>query len=303
MRGRIASITILAFIMFSQGVQGQGTLSRSWLLYEQGNTSFALKEYGEALKQYKDAIGIAGIFPEAEMAIGDVYKAEGEFDLAQTQYEKAYNLSNAFYIAGSRYDVLYKLARLFEERELYKLMEDRLTTIVNDDKHFQETPNSQMRAQVERNYLDKGLDHVLLLYSFNDSFAIDAHSKLGWFYYRTGRYSQAISHLLYSIINRVSQINGYLRDSDVDYRFSTLQDLLMAVKKSPDLASFVSSGGLYKDLYYLAGSTYANGYPEHAIALWRLVADFPEAGAYQALSRKQIKVPWLEPLIGVSTKP
>ena len=303
MRGKIAAIAALVLIVLSQGIQGQGTLSRSWLLYEQGNASFARNEYGEALQQYKDAIGVAGIFPEAEMAIGDVYKAEGEFGLAQIQYEKAYNLNKAFYVASSRYDVLYKLARLFEDQELYKLMEDRLVTIVEDDKHFQETPNLQMRTQVERNYLEKGLDHVLLLYNFSDPFATDAHSKLGWFYYRTGRYSQAVSHLLYSTVNRVSQINGYLREADVDYQFSTLQDMLTAVQKSPDLKSFVSGGDLYKDLYYLAGSTYANGYPEHAVTLWRLIASFPEAGTYQGLSRKQIRTPSVEPLIGASTKP
>ena len=41
------------------------------------------EEYGEALQQYKNAIASAGIFPEAEMAIGDVYREEGELDLAQ----------------------------------------------------------------------------------------------------------------------------------------------------------------------------------------------------------------------------
>jgi tetratricopeptide (TPR) repeat protein len=303
MRTSVAAAVIVAFFVFVQAVDGQGTLSRSWLLYEQGNASFARKEFGEALKLYKDAISVAGIFPEAEMALGDVYKAEGEFDLAQLQYEKAYKVNKAFYIPASRYDVLYKLAYLFEERDLYKLMEDKLLVIVDDDKHFLETPTSQMRAQVERNYLEKGLDHVLLLYGFSDPFAVDAHSKLGWFYYRSGRYAQAVSHLLYSTINRISRLNGYLKDGDPDYQFSSLQDTLSAVQKVPEMKSFVANSDLYKDLYYLAGSTFANGYPEHALTLWRLIAGFPEAGIYQGLSRKQLKKPSIEPLLGATVRP
>lgn len=303
MRIRVAAAIVVVSLVSMQAVEGQGTLSRSWLLYEQGNASFARKEFGEALKLYKDAIAAAGIFPEAEMALGDVYKAEGEFDLAQSQYEKAYKINKAFYIPAARYDLLYKLAYLFEEQDLYKLMEDKLLVIIDDDKHFLETPTSQMRAQVERNYLEKGLDHVLLLYGFSDPFAVDAHSKLGWFYYRSGRYAQAISHLLYSTINRVSQLNGYLKEGDADYQFSSLQDTLSAVQKVPEMKSFAIKSDLYKDLYYLAGSTFANGYPEHAIALWKLISGFPEAGIYQGLSRKQSKKPTIEPLLGAATKP
>jgi hypothetical protein len=169
---------------------------------------------------------------------------------------------------------------------------------VADDRHFAETPNSQMRTQVEKNYLQKGLDHVLLLYGFNDAFAMNAHSKLGWFYYRTGRYSQSISHLLYSTVSRVSQINAYLREGDIEYQFTTLQDMLAAVAGSPDLAGYVAASDLFKDLYYLAGSTFANGYPAHAMAAWKLIAGQAGAGVYQEMSRKQLRKPSIEPLIG-----
>jgi tetratricopeptide (TPR) repeat protein len=298
MRGKVALLTILAIMAISPALMAADTISRSWSIYEQGNAALARKEYGQALKFYKDAIDVAGIFPEAEMGLGDVYMAEGEFSIARSQYEKAYSNRNAFYIADAKYDVLYKLAHLFEEQELYKLMEDRLASIVSDDRHYSETPNSQMRTQVEKNYLSRGLDRTLTLYGFNDAFAMTAHSKLGWFYYRTGRFSQAISHLLYSTISRVSQINGYLREGDIDYQFSALNDALNSVELNPELKGYVVRSDLYKDLYYLAGATFANGYPGHALTLWRLIADQPGAGAYQEMSKKQLKKPSIEPLLG-----
>jgi len=276
--------------------------SKSWLLYEQGNAAISRKEFGEALRLYKDAVATAGIFPEAELAIGDVYLEEGEFDLARNQYEKAYNQRKAFSIDDSKYDALYRLAHLYEGQELYKLMEDRLLTIVADDKHFAETPNSRLRTQVEKNYFDRGIDHVLLLYSFSDAFASNAHSKLGWFYYRTGRFSQSISHLLYSVVNCVGQITSFLQERDVDFQFSTLQGLLSAVQKSKELSDYAHGVELYRDLYYLAGATFAAGYPQHSIDIWKLLSGFESAGPWQGLSLKQVKSPWIEPLLGTALK-
>jgi hypothetical protein len=300
---RTVILTIVVLVVVAPAVIGQDSaVSRAWYAYEQGNAAFARKEYGLALKSYKDAISIVGSFPEAEVGIGDIYRAEGEFGIAQAQYEKAYKNRRGFDVADAKYDVLYKLAYLFETQELYKQMEDRLGIIVSDDRHFAETTNSQLRTQVEKNYLRKGLDHALLLYSFSDAFALEAHAKLGWFYYRTGRYSPAVSHLLYATIGRVSQINAYLRDDDVDYQFTTLNDMLAKVNNHPELAEYVASGGLFKDLYYLAGATFATGYPAHAMTLWKLISGQAGAGAYQEMSRKQLRKPTLEPLLHAAIK-
>jgi predicted negative regulator of RcsB-dependent stress response len=62
---------------------------------------------------YKDAIASSGIFPEAEIGIGDIFLEEGEFSLARDQYEKAYNSRNEFRIADTQCEVLYKLASLY----------------------------------------------------------------------------------------------------------------------------------------------------------------------------------------------
>ena len=285
--------SLLTFSMFSQDKQSQ-----NWLLFEQGNASMAMKEFGKALQYYKDAIAVGGIFPEAEMAVGDVYFEEGEFDLAASQYQKAYNERKGFYISDSQYDVLYKFARLHESQEMYKLMEDDLSAIIADDKHFTETTTSHLRTQIDKNYLDKGLDHVLLLYRFEPSFSVRAHSKLGWFYYRTGRFAQSTSHLLYSVIYDVSEINASLRERDINYEFISLKDVLNAVEKSSELQRFANEVDFYKDLYYLAGSTFAAGYPQHALDLWSLISRSPGSGIYQDLSRRQAKSPRIEPLLG-----
>ena len=123
----------------------------------------AQHEYGQALQLYKEAISSAGIFPEAEIGIGDVFFEEGEFSLAKDEYEKAYNLRNAFKVAETQYEVLYKLASLYEAREMYKQMEDSLLKIVADDKRSSGESGERLRKQIDINYRDKGFDRTLSL--------------------------------------------------------------------------------------------------------------------------------------------
>jgi tetratricopeptide (TPR) repeat protein len=273
----------------------------SWLLYEQANAAMDQREFGRALQLYKEALAAAGVFPEAEIGLGDVYLEEGEVELARAQYEKAYSMRKSFYIPDMQYDISYKLAHMYEGQGLYKLMEDWLNKIVVDDRHFAESDTYRLRSQVEKLYKEKGIDRTLVLYSLDDSFAAAAHSKLGWFYYRTGRFTQAVSQLLFSVINRVSALNSVLHERDVDYGFSSLKDLLETTEKTTDLREYAVHYDLYKDLYYLAGATFADGYPQHSRQLWQLIASSQAAGTYAELSRKQLKTPWIEPLISATS--
>lgn len=298
MRPGVGLLVVAAVAFFAPLLPADNT-NKLWLLYEQGNTAASQKEYGRALQLYKAAIEGAGVFPEAEAAIGDLYLEEGEAELAQRQYEKAYDLRKSFYIPDDQYAILYKLANLFELKQLYKQMEDTLNTIIADDRRFQETPNQRLRAQVEKNYLEKGLDRVLVLYTFDDSFAALAHSKLGWFYYRTGRFGPGIAQLLYSVIYRASEVERYARERDVDQEFPNLATLLDVVDRSPELRVYAASSGLFKDLYYLAGSTFAAGYPSHATVIWKLLAAKRVAGQFSEMSARQLRKPFVEPLLGV----
>ena len=270
----------------------------NWILYERANAMAAQREFGQALQLYKEAISQGGRFPEAEVGIGDVYFEEGELDLARQQYEKAYNLRSAFNIADSKYDVLYKLGGLYESQEMFRLMEDSLAKIVTDDKKYGDPASAYLKAQVERNYLERGIDHTLLLYQISVPFAQQAHSKLGWFYYRTGRFTQAISHLLYSVVYVTKDIEDYLHDQDVEFGFSSLSDLMTMVDRDKRAASYVSGSSYFKDIYYLAGSSFAAGYPTHATLLWKLLAASRSSGQYAQLAARQLKAPWTERLLG-----
>jgi tetratricopeptide (TPR) repeat protein len=269
----------------------------AWLMLEEGKALFEQREFGRALQRFQEAVAAAGTMPEAEMAIGDVYREEGELGLAQAQYEKAYNNRNSLAVPAARFDILYRLAEIYEDQEFYKLMEDTLLSIVAEDANWGGVKGSRLRTQLETNYYAKGMNQVLKLYRFDPSFAQAAHAKLGWFYYRTGRFSSAVLHCLYSAVYGASEIARYLREHDVEWEFSTFEALLDAAEGQKDLHQYVADVGLYRDLYYLAGSTYASMYPKLAQALWRAVTRLKLAGELADLSGKQLKKPWIEPYL------
>ncbi len=273
------------------------TESPAWLSYEQGKELYDTRQFGKALQAFKDAVSKAGIFPEAEMSIGDIYREEGEFALALRQYEKAYNLRNALTIPSTKTDILYRIATLYEDQELYNQMETRLLAVLQDEATFSGPQSALLKDQVEKNYVNNGFDRVLTLYRFDSAFAATAHEKLGWLYYRTGRYPQAIQHLLYAVIIRGTEVDTFLKTRDSEFAFASLKALLDAIVSNRDVSSFIQSTPFFSDLYYLASATNTIGRPQLAAGVWTQLAALKEAGDYAVLSARQLRKPFVGPLL------
>ncbi len=297
MRTRLISFLCLGLCGFVFDAYCQPVKAPYWLLYEQGNAFYSKKEYGAALQKYQEAIAAYAFFPEAEMAIGDVYRQESESDLAIKQYQKAYNLKNYFYIPSIKYDVLYRIAAIDQEQQLYKQMEDSLMSIINEDKSYNEPVTSKLKEQIEANYFGKGIDYVLRLYRLPNLFAADAYSQLGLFYYRSGRFRQANLLLIYAVTYKIGEAGRFLSEQDVDFQFTSLSDFLHIAEADKTVAQYLTESDVYKDLYYLAGSSFGAEYPAHSMSIWKLLSQSKLSGKYADLSRRQITAPWIEPYL------
>ena len=88
-----------------------------WLILEYGRKAFGEMELGVAFRYAREAIEKQGMFyPEAEILIGDVFRAEGNTDLARRQYEKALENARQLYVLNEKYKILYKLADIHAGR-------------------------------------------------------------------------------------------------------------------------------------------------------------------------------------------
>jgi tetratricopeptide (TPR) repeat protein len=317
LRFRNSVVTLTAFVLLSTSLPFQlaaqeDNFVESWQLYEQGKAKLEDPdgpELGEALLAFQEAIDKrGGAFPEAEMGIGDIYFREGAFALAKRQYEKAFELRTGMEIAEEKYTVLYRLADLHEMQELYADMESYLRKVLQDQPYFADDRYRNFQDAFLSTYYDKGLDHLFKLYRMDGvAFAVPAHAKLGWFYYRTGRPS-AILHGLFALDIMITEAVKELRRVEPGFVFTNLEAFLDAALERDNIEQYLVAGEFFKTLYYLAAATYAASRPSLAEPIWRLLATYPlealgpSATTYADLAARQLESPWIDPYINPSVR-
>ena len=131
-----------------------------------------------------------------------------------------------------------------------------------------------------------------------------AHSGLGEFHYRTGRYEpEALVHYLFALIAIFSEAIDALLDYDSGYRFDSLENLLKALQRRDRIREYLVEERLYENLYYLAASASAAGYEEQARDLWQSLLVMDDAGRFSTLAEKQLASPWVDPLYSLDAPP
>jgi len=284
-----------------------------WILLEEARALIDDREnpdMGEALRLLRRAIEQQAYFPEAELAIGEIYFREGTLELARTQFQKVLrpDYLASLRIPEERYRVLFLLAEVQEIQGQYADMQKSLEEILLDQPAYADKDQERFRNAFLRSYLTRGLDHTLRLYRLEDAgFALAAHAKLGWFAYRTGRYEPAsIQHSLFALTIIVTEAMTELRRTFPTYEFVSLPDFLRTAVQREAVRSYLAESGFFRVAYYLAAASSATGHASRATELWRVLADggFDPAVAdnYAELARRQLQSPTKEPLLNPSVR-
>jgi len=272
----------------------------AWLLLEQGKQAFHDRNFGTALALFRQSIAAGGETPEADVWIGRVFEEEGELALAVDQYNRALALKQQFVVREDALAVRYALANIYFETNQYGKYEVALREIVAEDKYFSNQDLGGMRDAMLRILRSGGFDRLMLLYRLTDLRTLEAHSELGAFMYRTGRYRDATLNLAFSTITDFTTAIEELRRIDPDFEFASIQDLLSRSLKDPRLAAYFASVHLYRDLYYLAASLYANGIAGRAREIWALDVDHaPKESPWRQRSLVQSRNPFIEPILDI----
>lgn len=269
----------------------------SWLLLEKGKILFEEREFGEALRIFRQVLDRDKINPEPHYWIGRIFEEEGELDLAEQQYRLALDYRRELYVLAEEYTIRERLARLYKIRGDYALFEEALLEIINLDEEFNSPVGIARQTAISRLITDQGLDKVVELYRIDNSPSFIAHAELGLFYYRTGRYRDAFLHLLYGGLTVITRTIEYQRIEEPFYEFQGVTGLLQIAREDEENREYLSETHLDALLYYLGASLYAAGEPQAAEDIFQLVrtafADTPWSN--RALA--QLADPYIEPVI------
>lgn len=233
-------------------------------------------------------------YPEAEYWIGEVFRVEGELNLAIGQYKLAYSLKELLEVPNFSIQILYRLSDIYVIKKQYLDMENSLTEILKQDALWTDTAKSYMRTIMLRTLEEKGIDSFLTLYRYDNGLMEQAHRQLGMYYYTTGRHPRAVEHLAFAFLIQTTTLIESQKRRQFDYTFTTFKDLLSAVAKKPELTDYAKQVEYYRTLYYLGAALYAVGVQSTAMEVWKNLETQKEAGEWRDRSISQIKHPHVE---------
>jgi outer membrane protein assembly factor BamD (BamD/ComL family) len=254
----------------------------------------------DALKNSaKTALALFGMmkeYPEAEYWIGEVFRLEGEKEISLAQYRKAVNYRAEAGSPNWEIDVLYKIAELSGDTQNYNEMERTLTEILTGDALWRDAEDF-VRNAMTRTLENEGIDKFLTMYRYNNSKTEKAHRLLGYYYYVSGRYKPAESHLLFAVLNANTVIIEEAIHKRYDFSFTTLDALMVEISRRPDLKKYMADVEYDKTLYYLGAALYANGKVNSARRIWAFLSAQNNAGEWARRSQTQLRAPFIEQII------
>lgn len=231
----------------------------SWLILEYGRKAFSEKELGVALRYAREAIEKEGrFFPEAEILIGDVFRGEGNTDLAVKQYEKALASARQLYVLNDKYKILYKIADIHREEDP-ETYEETLRRVLEDDEMYNQAVMTDLGTKMTAMLRNEGLNKLLVLYRLRSYHSLEAHTALGRLYSEQGQWEKAALHFIFSVVTVFSRCIEEYKMYDPEYIFEDADIFLSLTKRYTAIQEYIEHTGLFVDLYYLGAVLQALG--------------------------------------------
>jgi tetratricopeptide (TPR) repeat protein len=239
------------------------------------------------------ALGNLKNYPEAEYWIGEVYRMEGEYNIAIKQYGKALDKKNLLEYKELELEILYKTAGLQQTRRDYVEMVKAYEDLLKNDTLW--SKESFTRSNLQKSLETNGMNRFLLLFRHNEPSMERAHRTMGFYYYTNGRHDRAADHLLFAFLIQNSVIIDAVLRAEYDYKFTTIPDLLRDIAKRRDLLAYINETEYYRTLFYLANSLYGINRNAPARELWTFLSN-NAPGEWQARAASQLRSPKLDPI-------
>lgn len=266
-----------------------------WVLISRGQMAFEQDEVGEAFRIFRAVLGRDKGNADALLWMGILFEHEAELDLAEDYYHEALENWKQLTIADDRYTILYRLAELYAVQGQYGLYEETLHRIL-DLEAGEGGAVSQRQAKLNL-LLEQGLQKMVTLYRSRDRKRVKAETDLAVFYYRTGRYYDALWHGLEPFLTVITLCFDYLREGEPELQLDSIAALMEQVEDDQILRDYIQESDFYRNLYYLGASLYAYGELSQAETVWRIVSRYGEGESWSARAAKQLKAPYIEPII------
>lgn len=233
MRVFLCAVIAVAFFPFFVGAQSATPGSEAdlpaWVVAERAEQAFESGDLGRALQLYGAALADQPLFVEARVGMARVYRALGDFPLAERMYLEALDNARQFDVPDERYTVMLELAQMYALQGDPHAAERQLRTIITDDLVFNTVGPAGQRTQMKRVLLEDGVNRVIVLYRVDFPQALEAHRRIARMLLdsrsQTDR-DEALDHALFVVVEIVGRGVRALIDRNPAYQFRSLDQFL-----------------------------------------------------------------------------
>jgi hypothetical protein len=245
----------------------------------------------DSLQRLLEGARALEFYPEAELMLGLIYKAEGELRLAELQFQRSLSMEASFEVPDDRFLVLGELSSIWRDQRRWREYEEILAKIELSGDVWQARQDS-FRSAMTRSLLADGFDRFMLLYRLEDGPWMKASLSLGEFYLERGRSAPALERLAVAANAVVSILVDRIAFDDIDYTYADLRGFLGKVAGTQETRAYAEGSGLYRALVLLGEALWYQGQGrDKALELWRSVSARPEAGEWAARAARNLRTP------------
>lgn len=212
-------------------------------------------------------------YPEADYLIANIYKLEGEYELAIRYYNQCLKNSTVLDNINDRYDILYDLADISYTMKNYDQYEKDLLLILAQDKTFKDKVLINAMKNTLAGNKKNCLEKFFQLYRNENANTLKAYYKISE-YYRKFDINKALDTSMICVITAFTKINSVIQKRDPEYSYKNIESFFVELQQYPDIIEWGIENDVWRCFYNLADDAYTTHYTDFSIQLFKLIKDY-----------------------------
>lgn len=205
-----------------------------------------LSYFNNSIKKVIEYIKTQEEYPEAQKLIGDIYKLEGEYSLAESFYKKALDYSEVLDVNDEKYSILYLMADLSRLSGNKNEMEVRLLNITSKETIEKRTMLINSMVNIIKRDKPDTVDKFFAMYRFEDYYSLNAYCQLAEYYKECGELEKALGFSSLAVITGFSKMDYVISKRELNYEYADIQSFLEDVVNYHDLVEWGETNNIWK---------------------------------------------------------
>lgn len=212
-------------------------------------------------------------FPEADYLIGEIYRIEGEYDIAEkcllTAWTNAANLD----IPDEQYDILYSMAAISLVKKDMRSYESNLLNVVAQDSNYTDENKLNSMMMLIRKGEAGGVEKFFKMYRSDCYKAINAYSALSEYYEDAGDKDKALKTGTLCVLTGFTKMYNIVKQRNPDFEYTDLSSFIQQVSTYTDINEWGIKNNVWRSFNFFADMTYNEGDIQFSKELYTVISE------------------------------